>query len=1215
VLEKGLGISIPKGHKLDGSKIEWVRMGTTVATNALLERKGERFAFLVTENFGDILKIGTQARPEIFNLNIKSPTVLYDTVVEIKERVTVEEYADNPNPQPIQVSSDSQLRETESGTIVRVLQPLDEVDLRARLADVKSKGINSLAVCLLHSYAFPDHEKRIKEIAVTEFDFEYVSLSSEVSPSIKALSRGNSVCIEAYLTPHVQRYVDSFLSSFESPPRVEFMQSDGGLISAKSFTGLRAILSGPAGGVVGLSKTCYSKTPLIGFDMGGTSTDVCRFGGKLEVQYENSVAGIDIISPQLNIHTVAAGGGSILTYRNGMFYSGPESAGAHPGPACYGKGGPLTITDANLFLGRLYVSQFPNIFGPNADQPLDVNITRKKFIQLTQVINEQSGVNYSPEQVALGFVRVANETMARSIRAISEARGYSTKSHELTCFGGAGGQHASEIAKSLGISKIRIHRYSSVLSAYGMALADVSMESKSSFGQVFSQESLLRAASIGRNLKSALIEQYKNQDVDSVSYNFSLGMRYFGTNTTLNIVGDLDNLSEELFLQPFISHHSREFGFTIPDRNIIIDDVIVRGVGKGPMQIDAKDDEDRDEFAYITVGRSATPEARTQLIHFDSASVNCQVYLLDNCKTNDVVQGPCLLIDKTQTILVDIGSRAKILESHVIIQTGSETMEVVSNGDSITLDPVLLSVFGHRFMSIAEQMGRTLQMTSVSVSIKERLDFSCAIFGPDGGLVANAPHIPVHLGSMQYAIQYQHDLWKGKLRPGDVLMSNHPEAGGTHLPDITIITPVFHNNEIVFYVASRGHHQDIGGVGITAMMPNSKELWQEGVVVKSLKIVSNGIFDEEAVIKLFQEPAKYPGSSASRRIDDNISDIKAQISANQRGIGLVEALFQEYGKETVQFYMNAIRHNAENAVRSFIRAQYEKFSGKILKASDYFDDGTEVCVAIELSKEGNITFDFTGTGEEVYGCMNTPESITYSCVMYILRCMINLDIPLNQGCLTPCIIKIPKGTILNPTGAGAICGSTIAAQRITDIILKAFGTCAASQGCANSFGWGTGGKDPITGQVLKGFVYAEALGGGSGSGPDWHGADGTNVHATNTRSTDVEIIEHRTPVVIKQWKIRQGSGGEGRYRGGNGVIREIEAKIPLRVSILSERRVFAPFGLEGGESGKRGKNLWFRKQNDGKYSVTKLGSKEIIDIGVGDRVAIMTPGGGGYGKR
>lgn len=924
----------------------------------------------------------------------------------------------------------------------------------------------------------------------------------------------------------------------------------------------------------------------------------------------------------MNIHTVAAGGGSILKWENGLFHVGPQSAGAHPGPACYRKGGPLTVTDANLILGRLDLSTFPHIFGPKGNEPLDVTETHCQFTQLTDMINQDTGKSLTVPEVALGFITVANETMARSIREITEARGYITRDHSLVSFGGAGSQNCLAVARNLDIKRILIHKYSSVLSAYGIAVANLTYNIKEPFVRSYNDNSLKEALEMAKSLKEGVLDQLVHQQMVSAStvrFEVTLGIRYKASNTILPVT--LQEGSSN-YLQDFLDIHKREFGFNLPDNvPILIDFLEVRGVStainKKLVDIEAQLDTFKENNVPKIKDSKATGE---QVIYFESGPATAKVFRLEALEVGSVVQGPALLTDKTQTILIDPYSRATITSDHVVVDVRkmndirNDYLSLKPTTPLLEADPIILTVFGHRFMSIAETMGRVLQKTSTSSSIKERLDFSCAIFDSDGGLVANAPHIPVHLGSMQYAIQHQHRLWAHKLKPGDVLLSNHPEAGGTHLPDLTVITPVFYESKIVFYCASRGHHADIGGAGITAMAPNSKRLSQEGVSIKSFKLVSEGKFEEEAIVELFNKVGDEPGCSATRKIQDNLSDLKAQVSANQTGIKLVQQLFADYGQNFVQYYMRAIRYNAEVAVRKFFREQYDIFGGKPLEAVDYFDDGTPVHLKISIDREkGEGYFDFNGTGPETYGPMNAPPAITHSCVLYVIRCLIDLPIPLNQGCLKPCHIDIPKNTILNPSDKAAICGSTISGQRITDVILKAFDCCGASQGCANSFGWGAGGKDPMTGKVTPGFATGEALGGGVGALEGYNGASATNVHCTNTRTTDIEVVETRTPVVVTRWEIRRGSGGEGKFRGGDGAIREIEARIPLRVSILSERRTYQPYGIKGGSAGSTGLNLWYMKQEDNTFIATNIGGKAIISIFPGDRVQINTPGGGGYG--
>lgn len=837
------GREIPRGEPIDTSLIKSIRMGTTVATNALLERKGENIALVVTKGFKDCLEIGNQSRPRIFDLAIQRPEVLYQEVVEIDERVTLEDYAEDPERNITETapreqnSSDAQIVRGLSSEAVRILKRPEEDRVRTQLQQIYDRGIRSIAVCLMHGYTFPDHEVLVGRLA-NEIGFQHVSLSHQLMPMIKLVPRATSACADAYLTPTIKKYISGFQAGFygglgsesvkregsTSSARCEFMQSDGGLVDVDQFSGLRAILSGPAGGVVGYALTSYdpiSKIPVIGFDMGGTSTDVSRYGsGRYEHVFETTTAGVTIQSPQLDINTVAAGGGSRLFYRNELFVVGPESAGAHPGPACYRKGGPLTVTDANLFLGRLIPDFFPRIFGPDENQGLDEQESRRLFEELTLEINkkiEQGGQSkkMTPDEVAFGFIKIANETMTRPIRSLTEAKGHDTSKHRLATFGGAGGQHAVAIAENLGIRQILIHRYSSVLSAYGMALADVVDECQEPESKTWSEKDKSVQQDLSKKmdeLRQRSAKRLKEQGFDKKSVIFEeyLNMRYRGTESALMILRpnqeDADqhfNGDNWAFGKAFVKQHEQEFGFTLPDRDIIVDDVRVRGIGK-TFELSEKtvDQQLQDSKPVDVVGN----EYRKSQVYFEGGRYETPIYKLDDLKINDRVKGPAILADDTQTIVVPPGSFALLTKTHVVINIGESDTNTAPSISTETVDPILLSVFSHRFMAIAEQMGRALQKTSVSTNVKERLDYSCALFDAEGGLVANAPHLPVHLGSMSTCVRMQADLWKGKLNPGDVLVSNSPCHGGTHLPDITVIQPAFSDGKIIFYVASRAHH-------------------------------------------------------------------------------------------------------------------------------------------------------------------------------------------------------------------------------------------------------------------------------------------------------------------------------------------------------------------------------------------------------------------------
>ncbi|KAF4446402.1 hypothetical protein FALBO_17081, partial [Fusarium albosuccineum] len=816
------------------------RIGTTVATNALLTGNGEKFAFATTKGFKDVCVIGDQSRPELFNLSIRKASVLHSSVIEIDERITIDDYDLNPHPlNQDRIHEDPDLVKTPSGEIIRILKRPDEESIRKQLEALRSNGYTSLAVCFMHAYIFPDHEKAVERIA-RDVGFEFVTISSDTSPAINFLNRSNSTCSEAYLYPIIRRYVDNFQSGFKVPPRrVEFMCSDGGLKQADRFRGNEALLSGPAGGVVGIAR-CFDSddgTAVIGFDMGGTSTDVSRYDGKYDFLQQTSIAGRTINLSMLNIATVAAGGGSILFARNGLLTVGPESAGAHPGPACYRKGGPLTVTDANLFLGRLVLSSFPAIFGESGDQELDTEIVTRKFKEITAEFNHQTSQSLTPEEVASGFLNIANETMSRPIRNATEARGYAPENHNLVSFGGAGGQHACSIADKLGIKRILIHKLSSLLSAHGIAHAELQYETFEPFAAKLNEGAMAGVNELLDKLKKRVTEELVSQKAseDSLVFDEALVLKYFGTDTNLSISKPADGDYAAAFTQM----HLPEFAFSMT-RPIIIESVKVRGTGSTGAP-------DLEKTAHQElVSSKQTPYSShksTQKVYLDGVWTETGVFKLEDILEGSIISGPAIIIDKTQTILVESLFKAYVLTNYVVLEKASAmkekstelpTTQATTSKDN--LDPIQLSVFAHRFMAIAEQMGNTLQRTSISSSIKERLDFSCAIFSPGGKLVANAPHIPIHLGSMQFAVQAQHRHWLGKLKPGDVLLTNHPSWGGTHLPDLTVVTPVFVGDEIAFYVASRGHHTDIGGMGITSMMPESRSLWEEGIIVPTMKI-------------------------------------------------------------------------------------------------------------------------------------------------------------------------------------------------------------------------------------------------------------------------------------------------------------------------------------------------------------------------------------------
>ncbi|KAI9112806.1 hypothetical protein K1719_016123 [Acacia pycnantha] len=1205
ILEEFTGEKISKCSKIPTEKIEWIRMGTTVATNALLERKGERIAVCVTQGFRDLLQIGNQARPNIFDITVSRPSNLYEEIVEVEERVQLGQ------DEGVEHQDSSSLVKGISGELVRIVKPLNEEALKPVLKRLLDKGICCLAVVLIHSYTFPQHEQQVEKLALS-LGFRHVSISSALTPMVRAVPRGLTASVDAYLTPVIKEYLSGFLSKFDDglgKLNVLFMQSDGGLAPESSFSGHKAILSGPAGGVVGYSQTLFgleTDKPLIGFDMGGTSTDVSRYAGSYEQVLETQVAGAIIQAPQLDINTVAAGGGSKLKFQFGAFQVGPESVGAHPGPVCYRKGGELAITDANLILGYVIPDYFPSIFGPNEDQPLNVKSTREEFEMLAGQINtyrknqDPSSKYMTVEEIALGFVNVANETMCRPIRQLTEMKGHDTKNHALACFGGAGPQHACAIARSLGMKEVLIHKFCGILSAYGMGLANVVEEMQEPYSAVYGAESIVevsqREAVLLRQVKQKLLNQgFKEERISIETY---LNLRYEGTDTAIMVKRQITEDGKPCdYATEFVKLFQQEYGFKLLNRKIVICDVRVRGIGVTNIL-----------KPWALEPTSGSPKVDGYYrVYFGNGWQETPLYKLENLGYGHTMLGPAIIMNGNSTVIVEPNCRA------VITKYGNIKIEIDSSLRSVNIsdkvaDVVQLSIFNHRFMGIAEQMGRTLQRTSISTNIKERLDFSCALFDPTGGLVANAPHVPVHLGAMSTTVRWQLNYWGDNLNEGDVLVTNHPCAGGSHLPDITVVTPVFYNGKLVFFVANRGHHAEIGGITPGSMPPFSKSILEEGAAIKAFKLVEKGIFQEEGIIKILQCPGTDEWGnkiSGTRRIQDNLSDLRAQVAANQRGISLLQELIEQYGLEAVQAYMNYVQTNAEEAVREMLKTVGNKVSSKsgenfvTLVEEDYMDDGSVIHLKLSIDfNKGEAIFDFDGTSSEVYGNWNAPEAVTAAAVIYCLRCLVAVDIPLNQGCLAPVKILIPEGSFLSPSDMAAVVGGNVmTSQRITDVIFSAFQACACSLGCMNNLTFGD-----------NTFGYYETIGGGSGAGPTWDGTSGVQCHMTNTRMTDPEIFEQRYPVTLHKFGLRENSGGAGFHRGGDGLIREIEFRRPVTVSILSERRVHAPRGLKGGKNGARGANYLIKKDKRRIY----LGGKNSIEVQPGDTLQILTPGGGGW---
>jgi 5-oxoprolinase (ATP-hydrolysing) len=1181
-------------NDIDATQIEWIRMGTTVATNALLERKGAACALIITKGFGDILQIGNQDRPDIFDLKIKKPELLYNEVVEVHERIRLL----RPDEKP-----EYEILTGITGEDFVVLAQPDLKALKPQLEDLLERGISSLAVVFLHAYACPQHEQAVGKLALS-LGFDQVSLSSQVIPMVKLVSRGDTTMVDSYLTPHIRSYLESFKKGFTdnlADTQLLFMQSDGGLAPAEDFTGSRAILSGPAGGVVGYAMTTYNretKKPVIGFDMGGTSTDVSRYGGEYDLTFETRTAGVRIQAPQLDIRTVAAGGGSRLFFDNGMFAVGPESSGAHPGPVCYRKNGYLAVTDANLVLGRLQPDHFPSIFGADEKQPLDFDESYRQMAELTATINnfykERKRPPLSVEETALGFLEVANEVMVRPIREVSVMRGFDIKDHVLATFGGAGGQHACAIARSLGISSVFIHRFAGILSAYGIGLADTVAEKQQPAAEVLTINGLFSLNEKLAALQQETVQELRNQgiadkDIESRHY---LNLRYQGTDTPMMI----EKPADEDFVQAFKVLYHREFGFELRGRDILVDDLRVRSIGRAS------------KLKSFPIDQADTPVQKLDTVrcYFKGGWQQTDLYNMDDLKAGHTIKGPAILIQDTSTILIEPDCTAAITEyGDVEIQAGSQNRQKIDTA----VDPVQLSIFSNLFMSIAEQMGRMLQKTAISTNIKERLDFSCALFDQNGNLVANAPHVPVHLGAMSEAVKEQIRRVKD-IRPGDVLVANHPAAGGSHLPDITVMTPVFQGDTVIFWVASRGHHADIGGISPGSMPPGSRQLIEEGAAILSFKLVEKNVFQEQGISDLLLAPEQReselgrPAISGTRLLSDNLSDLKAQVAANQKGIDLILEMVEYYSLEVVQAYMLHVQETAEEAVRISL-CQVSRNQGlsekDTITATEYLDDGSPINLTLTIDRsDGSAIFDFTGTGTELWGNLNAPRAVTQSAILYSLRCLVEKDIPLNHGCLIPIELTIPEGCLLDPSPEAAVVGGNVlTSQRVVDVVLKAFGVAAGSQGCMNNLTFGN-----------ENFGYYETIGGGAGAGPDWHGQSGVHTHMTNTRITDPEILERRYPVQLNEFSIRRGSGGKGQFCGGDGLVRELEFLEPLNVAILSERRVFPPYGLAGGQPAKRGENIFIRQ--DGHH--LNLGGKNEIRAKVGDSIRILTPGGGGFGK-
>ena len=1132
---------------IPAERVEAVRMGTTVATNALLERKGERTLLVVTRGFADQLRIGYQNRPRLFDLNIRLPEILYDRVIEADERM---------------------------GPHGEVVQPLDEEKLEADLARAHGEGFRAVAICLMHGYRHTVHEAAAEAVA-HRVGFDQVSVSHKVSPLMKFVSRGDTTVVDAYLSPILRRHVERMAAALGGA-RLLFMQSNGGLVDARRFQGKDAILSGPAGGIVGAVETARSAgfERIIGFDMGGTSTDVSHYAGSYERAFETEVAGVRMRAPMLDIHTVAAGGGSILHFDGRRFRVGPDSAGADPGPACYRRRGPLTVTDCNLMLGRLLPEFFPRIFGPGRDEALDVEIVRREFAALA----ERIGAGRTPEAVAEGFLRIAVENMANAIKRISIERGHDVTDYALNCFGGAGGQHACAVADALGIETVLIHPFAGVLSAYGMGLADIRVlretaveaplaeigEAEAAFERL---EALARTEMAAQGVPPERVEAFRR-----------LHVRYDGTDSPLTVP-----FGPEAAVQAaFEDQHRQRFGFVSETKGLVIEAAALELVGRT---------ERAGEPALAgNGGGDPAPAAQTELFA-DGRMEKAAVQIRAALRPGDRVAGPAVLVEDTATTVVEPGWEARLTESgNLVLERILPLRREAATGTEA--DPVLLEVFNNLFMSAAEQMGATLAATASSVNIKERLDFSCAVFDPDGELVANAPHIPVHLGSMSESVQSIIRSRAGTMVPGDVFMLNAPYNGGTHLPDVTLITPVFapDGGAVWFYVASRGHHADIGGITPGSMPPDSRHIEEEGVLFDDVRAVRGGRFLEEEVLALL-EGARYP----ARNPAENLADFRAQIAANHKGVEELHRMVAHFGLDTVQGYMRHVRDNAEESVRRVLDA---------LRPGSFeieTDQGWLIAVDVSIDKAARrAVLDFSRSSDQVDGNFNAPTAVCMAAVLYVFRCLCGVDIPLNAGCLKPLEIRVREPSILRPHyPAAVVAGNVETSQYVTDTLFGALNAVAESQGTVNNFTFGNAR-----------YQYYETICGGSGAGNGFDGAHAVHVHMTNTRLTDPEILEWRYPVRLESFEIRRGSGGKGRWQGGDGVRRRVRFLEPMTAAILSSHRRVPPYGLSGGGNGEPGRNSVVR--TDGSTEVL-LGA-DRTEMNTGDIFVIETPGGGGWGR-
>jgi 5-oxoprolinase (ATP-hydrolysing) len=1137
------------------ARIEAVKMGTTVATNALLERKGEPTALAITRGFRDALRIAYQNRPRLFDRHIVLPELLYSQVVEVDERV---------------------------GAHGDVLRPIDEAATRAALQAVYDQGLRSLAIVFMHGYRFTEHEAAAARIA-REIGFTQISVSHQVSPMMKLVARGDTTVVDAYLSPILRRYVDQVANQMPGV-NLQFMQSNGGLTDARAFHGKDSILSGPAGGIVGMVRASQLAgfERVIGFDMGGTSTDVSHFSGEFERVFETQVAGVRMRAPMMSIHTVAAGGGSILHFDGSRYRVGPDSAGANPGPASYRRGGPLAVTDCNLMLGKIQPAYFPRLFGDDGRQALDYDTVSKQFKEMSYRIGEAAGKRPAPEQVAEGFIRIAVGNMANAIKQISVQRGHDVTEYTLTSFGGAGGQHACLVADALGMKTVFVHTLAGVMSAYGMGLADQAAMREAAvelrLADITMEALGQRQYELGEGVRQELLAQ--GVAPERITLVRRVHLRYEGTDSAIIVLFD----DAEGMKRQFEAAYKKRFSFLMPSKALVVEAVSVEAIGASGAPAEVVEEAAPREGALA-------PRETVRMFGGDTWH-DTGLYQRGDLRIGDVIKGPAIIAEDNATTVVEPGWQAQVTPHNHLVLTRVEALpERRAIGTSA--DPVMLEIFNNLFMSIAEQMGLRLQNTAYSVNIKERLDFSCALFDAGGNLIANAPHMPVHLGSMGESIKTVMRENAGRMRAGDVFMLNDPYHGGTHLPDVTVISPVFDEagKKILFYVGSRGHHADIGGTTPGSMPPDSQHIEQEGVLIDNFKLVDG--FDgllRDAEARALLTGARYP----ARNPDQNMADLRAQVAANQKGVEELRKMVAHFGLDVVQAYMGHVQDNAEEAVRRVITA---------LKDGQYcleLDNGARIQVAIRVDQAArSAEIDFTGTSAQVANNFNAPSAVCMAAVLYVFRTLVDDEIPLNAGCLKPLEVIIPEGSMLNPHyPASVVSGNVETSTCITNALYGALGVMAAAQGTMNNFTFGNAR-----------YQYYETISGGSGAGEGFDGTDVVQTNMTNSRLTDPEILEFRFPVRLESYEIRHGSGGAGRWHGGNGGVRKVRFLEPMTAAILSNNRIYPPFGMAGGSPGALGINRVERA--DG--SVEQLAHIGKVEMGVGDLFVIETPGGGGYG--